>query len=147
MSRQICHEHCPKGGGGLAALLVLLAVVIIAAAARPVEHAADAALQLAITIAAIAAIVIGAAVVLGLGAWTARAVLRARQSRAIGAAPGSSYRVTVAAPVQAVSAPRRSAAAPPAAIEAPWVRLADLRALAAEHGYYEIPASREAPED
>jgi hypothetical protein len=54
--------------------------------------------------------------------------VRARQRAAAEAPPGLAYQVTIAPPACAIEAPQL-------AIEAPRRSLADLRALAAEHGY------------
>lgn len=122
MSKQICHAHCPKPGGGLAAVLVVLAAIVIAATARAVVHAAEFVLE-------VAAIAVTSAVVLAVLGGVAVVAARARRNRA-----NRVTRVSFPAPVlrltaESISAPRRRA------IEAPRPSLAELEALAAEHGY------------
>lgn len=116
-----CPHHCPPGRSGAAALVALVVLVVIAAAARPVVHGAELVLE-------VAAIAVTSAVVLAVLGGVAYVAVRARRSRA--------NRVTPALPTpvasresQALSAPQRRA------IEAPRPGLADLKALAAEHGY------------
>jgi hypothetical protein len=131
MSRQICHEHCPKGGGS-GALLVLLAVIVIAAIARPVVRAAEFMLEVAL---------ITAASFLGLAAIAvaAFAALRSRRRHA-----KDRHVIARRTPIVLRAAETRSE---PLAIEASQPSLADLEALAAEHGYHMTRLSGEDPED
>ena len=109
--RQVCHEHCPKGGGSGAALAVLvLVIVVILAAARPVEHAASTVLRLAVDFLEIAGIVIASAAVLAVAGWAASRVL-ARQNQ-----PAPARQVAEPSPPLALTAP-------PLAIEAPRPQL------------------------
>jgi hypothetical protein len=129
MPHQVCHAHCPKGGGS-GAVLVLLAVVVLAAIARPVVHAASVVLQVVLITAASVA---GLAVIAGVTYGAVRVYRRQAMDR------------------QAISRHARTAQAlsarPVAAIEAPRPGLADLRVLAAQHGYEVIRQPGSAPED
>lgn len=72
---QVCHKHCPPGRGGTAAaVLAVLAVIIAATLARPVVHAAEAALEVA---AITAGAVLGVAVAAGAVALAVTARRRA----------------------------------------------------------------------
>ena len=71
--RQICHEHCPKGGGSGAALLVLLAVIVIAVAG-PIASAAADMLRVAVDFLEIAGVVVASVAVLGVAGWAASRV-------------------------------------------------------------------------
>jgi hypothetical protein len=129
MSKIICHQHCPRGGfpAGLAVLVVIAALCAAAArsAAPAIESAARAAIEV-IKIAAIsAASLCGVA---GLG-WLVHARQQAHGGRATARQDVSRH-----API-AQRAPEALSAPPRAAIEAPRPALADLKAMAAEHGY------------
>lgn len=117
-----CPHHCPPEGakGGLVLAAAGVAVVVIIA--RAAEHAARAAEHVAVDVLEVAAISLGSAAAVGvLTAVTVLAVRSLRRShRALAAG------VTGAQPL---SAPQRLA------IEAPRSSLADVKALAAEHGY------------
>jgi len=122
-----CPHHCPKDGGSGAAVIIAIALVIAAAgavraAARPIEHAAETGLEvLAITIASVA----GVAAIGGI----AYVALRARERRANDITAVSFHPPSVERGAPAISAPQQLA------IEPPRPRLADLKAMAAEHGY------------
>jgi hypothetical protein len=122
MPHQVCHAHCPKGGGGLLAVVLVVAAVIIAASARAIEHAAEVVLEVA---------VITVASVLGLAALgvVAYVALRIHRSHARNRQAITQHAPVAQLAVEAVSAPHRLA------IEAPKAALADLKAMAAEHGY------------
>ena len=132
---QICHAHCPKGGGGGALAALIAFIVIIAVIAKPAAAAARDAERLAVEVVEYLAIGIGAAAVLGGTAVAAVAVHSARQRHTQQAIQTTSEHARVIAgtvlpeAAQTLSAPQR------AAIEAPRASLADLKSLAAEHGY------------
>jgi hypothetical protein len=123
-----CPHHCPRpSGGGGAAIVVLVVLVLVAVLAKPAAHAADDAVHMVITAAEVAAMVLGGVAVLTVVAVGARVAVRARASHAI---TGRVVQVhQIALPAQPLPAPQ------PAAIEAPRPSLADIKSLAAEHGY------------
>lgn len=76
--RQICHEHCPKGGGH-GTVLLAAAALIVAGAAHTIARAAAGTLE-------VTAIILSAAVTVTIAAAVTVAVVRlARQDRARGA--------------------------------------------------------------
>ena len=113
--RQICHEHCPKGGGSRAALAVLVLIVVIAAAG-PVASAAADMLRIVVGILEIACIVVASVAVLGVAGWAASRVY-ARQHRAA---------------LETQAWPARIAARRPTAVEASRDRTAELELQLAE---------------
>jgi hypothetical protein len=96
MMRQICHEHCPKGGGGLLALLAGVVAVALAAAARSAVHVLGVLLHWL----AAAVLAVCAAAMLGFAVWGA---LAERHRRARVPAQAVS-RAAVPESVQVVSA-------------------------------------------
>lgn len=129
-----------QGGGG-GALLLLAAVVVIAILIRkPVEHAADTAVRVALDVLEVAAITVASVLglaVLGAGAYVAVRLHRSHASHRQAIARRNAPAIQRGS--QGVSAPKRLA------IEAPRPTLADLKALAAERGYDVVV--RQAPED
>jgi hypothetical protein len=141
MSRhQICHAHCPKGGGGgVLVILLIAAIVAIATAARAAAPAIGHAVRLAVDAVEIGLIAAASLTALALAGWMASAAMRARASRAIEQQALPRHALTVQRAAEAISAPQ------PLAIEAPKPALADLKAMAAEHGYDMV--ARQASED
>jgi hypothetical protein len=126
-----CPHHCPKPrGGGVAAVLVVVVVLAAAAVARPVVHAAEDMLKVAL---------IAVASVAGLGAIgaVAYAAMRARASHATTGQTIVRHTPAIESSAQALSTPQ------PLAIEAPRPDLAVLKAMAAEHGYDVVRQTRE----
>jgi hypothetical protein len=140
MSRhQICHAHCPKGGGGgVLVILLIAAVAAIGTAARAAAPAIGHAVRLAVDAVEIGLIAAASLAALALAGWVASAAVRARASRAIDSQAVPQHALTVQRGAEAISAPQ------PLAIEAPKPGLADLKAMAAEHGYDIV---RQASED
>jgi hypothetical protein len=97
-----------------------MAAVILAAAARPVVHAAEVTAEVIL----IAAASVTALVAIGAAALLVRYALRCR---AMARRAVSSHAPVILRAAEARTEPR--------AIEAPRRSLADLKALAAEHGY------------
>jgi hypothetical protein len=103
-----CSHHGGAGlGAGFGALLLLGGVLVYAGHRHAIDHAADVAAHVALTVLTVAAISIGALAAAGVGVVVTRAVVAAREHRRAIAPP----RVTVL--------PARSQAQAPRAVEAP----------------------------
>jgi hypothetical protein len=102
-----CSHHGAGLGTGFGALLLLGGVLVYAAHRHAIDHTADVAAHVALTVLTVAAISIGALAAAGVGVVVTRVAVAARAHRRAIAPP----RVTVL--------PARSQAGTPRAVEAP----------------------------